>query len=1405
VQLEVSTLGQFQVQVDGDAVRFATDHGRALLAYLAVEADRPHARSYLAYLLWPDHAESQALNNLRQTLIRTRQALGMGDDLANVLQITPKTLQFYSAGAWLDVRHFRQLVAQCKIHNHRSLEQCPECIERLEQAASLYKGEFLQGLTLRHSQPFSEWAVFVREELHHQMLSILGTLANHYEQVADYTLARSYVAHQLSLEPWHEEAHCQMMRVLAKGGQRSAAIHQYEICKRVLQEELGIAPSSETTLLYERIKADAFERDTSDVDTRAPSIALSGRALWGDLPVVNRLYGRETELAELEKWLTHDNVQLITILGMGGIGKTTLTTAAIENVTGNYDLVLWRSLHNAPTPDEILSDWLALMAGDGLAELPTGFEAQLQLLLHHLRQKRYLLILDNLESILDAEQAGQPLPEYEGYLLICQQVVATQHQSCLVLTSREQLQGVSLPEEETPRARLLQLQGLEINAAQSLLMARGLNLTASQVATMVNRYSGNPMALKLVAETIREVFAGDATAFLSSETMIFDDIRAVLEQQFDRLPPLEQEILLWLAIEREPISLETLSENLSPPRPTPEVVQAVRSLQRRSLLQRATLPEARAVAVAGHGVGELSATLWTDTRFATANVVMEYLVDRLQQTICREIGQGTPDWLHTYCLMQAHAKAYISQSQARLILQPIASQLEARFGRNGVARKVKQLLDVLRTEAFPPRTYAVGNLLNLLLLMEVDISDLDLSGLAVWDVDLRQANLNGINFSDADLSRSRFADAFGVVYAVAVSPDGSTLAAGTSDGEIRLWNINSGQLLHIYPGHKGPVRSVAFHPNGKILASSGEDHTVRLWQIGVAEDASAGENINTSGEGSPLTGIWQGHMGRVMSVAFHPSGNMLASTSVDGTLRLWDVVSKEPRAVLGQLDQPLWALAFSPNGEILASSDASGVVTLWDSHTGEQRATLTGHAQLVTSLDFDPSGRWLAASGYGRILYVWDVATGETVTSFEAANNFIMCIAFSPNGALLATAGDDRTIRIWDTTNWTVAQQLHGHNDSVCALAFMPDGQTLVSGGADHSVYLWHLPSARIHRAFSGYSQRVNALSYHPSGKLLASGHYDRSVRLWDLETRTVRRTLRGHSLSVNDVTFSKDGKLLASASMDKSIQVWTLPELKPGIDKVTEIRRRYHLRGHQRGVTSLDFLPNGRILFSGSEDLTAGIWEMENGLPISFQMVGEVPVDVIQSNAAGDLIAMSSDQHIWLWRYPGMELYKELRGHARFIWSLAFSPDDRFLASGGSDGAVGLWNVTDPANTYLHARLRGHSERVFAVAFSPDGAHLASGSADNTICLWDAQTHQLRFSLKAHSHWVWALAFSPDGRTLASGSFDQTIRLWDVQSGELIDELHPPGPYAGMNISDATGLSEAERTILKQLGAIDG
>ncbi|MBK9942333.1 MAG: hypothetical protein IPP13_12020 [Kouleothrix sp.] len=336
-----------------------------------------------------------------------------------------------------------------------------------------------------------------------------------------------------------------------------------------------------------------------------------------------------------------------------------------------------------------------------------SFDQQLELLVDALCQRRCLLILDDLESVfLGGERAGLYRAGYEGYGQLISYTGQHRHQSCLILTGRELPLDLARLERDTPLVRTFQLNGLTAMGAQAILDEQGLKLQDNDYVMISTRYSGNPLALRLAATMIRDLFAGDIAAFLHSKTPIFDDIRDVLDQQFARLSVLEHELLIWLAIELEPTTIAALQGNFVEREPRPMVLEALRSLQRRSLLEQ------------------------HDQGFTLQNVVMEYTTELLVTRVVRELENDQLDLFARHALVKAKAPEYVRQSQLRLIVAPIAERLTARLGRANLLAKLRALLDVLRGRPELASSFAAGNVLNLLIFLGADLRGLDPSRLA---------------------------------------------------------------------------------------------------------------------------------------------------------------------------------------------------------------------------------------------------------------------------------------------------------------------------------------------------------------------------------------------------------------------------------------------------------------------------------------------------------------------------------------------------------------------------------------------------------------------------------------------------------------------------------------------------
>ena len=338
-QLSIVLLGAFQVTKDGQAItKFESDKVRALLTYLVVEADRPHQRQFLAGLLWPDYAERSARASLRNALANLRQVIDDKQATPPFLHISRQDIQFNQASVYeVDVE--RLGFKDADIQASQRLENMAD----LREAVDLYQGPFLAGFSLPDSPTFEEWALLKREFYHRKILSILQTLSNYYQSEQDYPLALFYARRYLSLEPWAETLHQQVMRLLLLSGQRNEALKQYEICRNILKTELGLDPSPETIRLYQEIR----QRTTQNAEL-APIIPPSPAH---NLPhQFTPFIGRGVELAELHAHLKPGGPRLISIIGPGGSGKTRLAVeAALTQLTNFQDGVFFGAFGPAST------------------------------------------------------------------------------------------------------------------------------------------------------------------------------------------------------------------------------------------------------------------------------------------------------------------------------------------------------------------------------------------------------------------------------------------------------------------------------------------------------------------------------------------------------------------------------------------------------------------------------------------------------------------------------------------------------------------------------------------------------------------------------------------------------------------------------------------------------------------------------------------------------------------------------------------------------------------------------------------------------------------------------------------------------------------------------------------------
>lgn len=1442
-RLTLHLLGTPQIALDGKRVSgFVTRKAQALLIYLA-HTGTVHTRDRLAGLFWPDMPDESAKNNLRRTLPNLRKLVG------SHLAIDTQTVSLAKeTDYWLDVKAFKETFSTSG--DPMALMTIP--LEELAAKTRLYQGDFLQGFYVSGLPEFEQWMLLEREHLRELVIRAMVVLADRYMQVGEIDSGLVTTRRLLDLEPWYEAAHQQQMLLLAHSGRRGAALAQYETCCTLLADEFGAEPSMEMRAYYERIKAGELDIISpiaprnpaqslirSDAVEPRPSVqsGASPRVDWGEVAYATTLYGRQHEVDALRQWLTDDQYKVIGLLGIGGTGKTVLATHVVRLLAHSIQVgnspksgamsstyIIWRSLINKPPLSTIVTQWLQFLSEQELANIPVNLNEQLELLFELLRQKRCLLVLDNLESILgEGEDAGHFLEEHADYDNFLQRMAETEHRGCLLFTSRELPLRVSPLERTHLTVHSVLLKGLDNTSGIELLAAEGFNAAPENLSRLVERYSGNPLALKLMAETVRDLYGGDIEAFLRDPAIIFDDIRAVLHQQFTRLSTMEREILCWLAVEREPIALQHLKQNWIHAPPQRQFLEAIRSLQRRGLIERA----------ADDVVDVISTLRDPAPRFTLQNVVMEFVSDLLIERIFQELTEipllsntdkhavFAQSKLNRYGLVKANSKAYIREIQTHLLLKPLLHRLLDRWGKPYTIEHLQRWIEHLRAAQSGLSGYAGANILQLLLQMDVDLKGWDFSRICIRQADLRMVTLTDINFQEADLTGSVFANMMGAIESVAVSPDGQYLASGGSDGTIYIWRKSDYQIHNVLHGHMSVVNTLCFSNDGSLLISSDMGATICVWEM---ESGRLVHSLTNPGRSlitialhrdsihlaaafvGDVVEIWDWQrseicytlptLSYIADLAFSPDGKLLVSVGDEREINVWSTDDFELRHTLKGHEGKTLAVAFNAQSDLFATGGEDGQIFLWDATTMQLQQVMPGHAGFVLALSFSAYGDYLASGSADQTVRTWELRTGKTQRIFRGHYGWVKTVVFSPNTHRLITGGYDQTIRVWETQSGQLLHAIKGHLKRVDFLRFSADGQLLAASSLDGSIYIWDVASARLRYLLHGPQAATRSLVFSRNGELLATASDDHGVRLWDTRSGRLKRILRGHTDFVRSLIFSPDERLLISGSHDRTLRIWEvstgqLQQVIPNVNAIIQF--------------AVVFSPTNQQLAYGTFDHTINVIDLNDGQIIHQFDIAPTIAMVLAFDPSGRRLACGAqDGQVLIYDLAIADNAKaplhRIQSTPTPIWRVLFSPDGKVVA----------WNCVAQEMRRLNLESGKVSPAIFTyygafcLGFSHDSTQIFTDGADHTLLIRDAIGGEIHHTLRGHTAGLTSIEVSPVNGIIASSSADGSIRLWNLNTGACLAVLQFQGPYAGMNITGATGISDTQRRALLELGAID-
>ena len=461
-----------------------------------------------------------------------------------------------------------------------------------------------------------------------------------------------------------------------------------------------------------------------------------------------------------------------------------------------------------------------------------------------------------------------------------------------------------------------------------------------------------------------------------------------------------------------------------------------------------------------------------------------------------------------------------------------------------------------------------------------------------------------------------------------------------------------------------------------------------------------------------------------------------------------------------------------------------------------------GHSDWVNSVCYSPDRKYVVSGADDKTINIWEIETGRCIRTLEEHTSSVTSVVYSPNGKYVASGSGDGTIKLWEVSSGSCVKTLEEHTGSVTSVVYSPDGRYVVSGSRDKTIKVWEVATGVCIKTFEGHTGDVYSVAYSPDGKYIASGSFDHTIKLWEVSSGSCVKTLEEHTSSVTSVVYSPDGRYLVSGSRDKTIKVW-------GVATGVCIKT---CEGHTGGVHSVAYSPDGKSIASGSFDDTIKLWEVSSGSCVKTLKAKMVVTSLSYSPDGAYLTSSFWDNGIKLWDLATGECVKTFGGHTNSVYSVCYSPNGKYLATGSADG-VKLWNVatgeyvkeligqddvvyssdgkyiassssshvvnlSEVATGECIKRFEGHTDTIYSVAYSPDGKYIASGSEDKTIKLWEAATGECIRTLEGHTDTVYAVCYSPNGKYVASGSKDETIKIWEVVSGKCVKTLTEHAHY---------------------------
>ncbi len=1107
-----------------------------------------------------------------------------------------------------------------------------------------------------------------------------------------------------------------------------------------------------------------------------------------EIPDTSIFYGRREELNILNQWILNDGCRLIALIGIGGIGKTSLCAKITQTLNQDFERTIWFSLRNAPPSSEILINLLQILSNGEETELSKNLTQVINQLLRYLQTHRCLLVFDNVDTIFTSgSYAGNYLEGYEAYGELFQKLGETSHQSCILMTSREKPKEIAASEGKELPVRSLQISGLEISEVKELFQAKGIISPAdSDLQKLIDIYSGNPLYLKVISTTIINLCDGNIADFLTQSPILIGDVRNLIIQQLNRLSEIEKSLIYCLAIERDGLTLKQLKEDLSlqhlhiysnfksSEQYTDNIhqlncnlLEILESLHHRSLIEK------------------IEDRMQHISKFCLQPVVMEYVTINLIDKISQEITSGNISLFQSHALLKATSPDYIQEIQKRLILAPIIENLEIRLGsKQQIETQLLMILDRFRDKSPAFTRYVAGNVINLLAYLSGNISNKDFSHLNIRQVNFQKIGLSNIDFSHSNFAQTTFSNTFGIIFSLAFSSNEEFLVAGSIDGEVYVWEWQENRQIFKNLAHTTIVESVAFSSNYQKIASSSRDRTIKVWDI------ETGECLFTFNSPNHYP---------VKNLVFSDDGLKLFGYSQQ-QLMIWDLETDNLHLSL-KLASHICCLSLASHSQILAFGCENGIVYVWDIDSEQIIDEFLTNSGVIFAVKIIDDKNIIACSLQGKIVQIWNVNSRKKIESFQSQSYNISLIDISQSGQFLATGSGEKIIKIWNIHTGLYLQSLEGHISEINAISFGSQNKILATASVDRSIKIWDITTGKSLKILQGSVDFIHSLIYSHDGSKIIVGSKN-TIKFWDVNTQKCISNFFEHQDWFSRLVVSPNEQLIGCANIgnhESIIRIWDIKNFQENHLKQNHKPDRT-LQGHSDSIWAIAFSPDSTKLVSGSSDRTIKIWDTQTGQCLKTLYEHTRPILSVAFSPNNEIIA-SCGGHSVIKIWDITEGKSKFTIHEKASYIIQFSPDSLYLASGHTSGMVKIWDIN---KGQCIETLGKYGKPIISMAFSNDGKYLAYGCYDGTVNIWDTKNNQCLEVSPIEISPAWTVAFSPISHLLAVGRDREVFQLWNINAAKIVASFPGNKLYENINISKVMGLSDSTLLSLKKLGGYD-